>query len=69
MFVECHDGENYFPDLSDYVKFDSEKREVDLSDIEKLVGDKGNIEVYSNPFRLKVITTATHKNIFTNEEI
>ena len=69
LFVECQDNEMYLPDLSDYIKFDSNKREVDLSEIEELVGDKGEIEVYSNPYKLKVVTTKTHKNIFTNEEI
>lgn len=69
LFVECKEKDTYFPDLSDYIKFDSDKREVDLSEIEELVGNKGEIEVYSNPYKLKVITTKTHKNIFTNEEI
>ncbi len=69
LFVECNDKECYLPDLSDYIKFDSEKREINLSDIEKLIGDKGTIEVYSNPFKLSVITTSTHKNIFTKEVI
>ncbi len=69
LFVECKDDECYLPDLSDYIEFDSHKREVDLTKIEELVGDKGGIEVYSNPFKLKVITTFSHKNIFTKEEI
>jgi CRISPR-associated protein Csh2 len=69
LFVECKDDECYLPDLSDYIAFDSQKREVDLTKLEELVGDKGEIEVYSNPFKLKVITTKTHKNIFTKEEI
>lgn len=69
LFVECNDDECYLPDLSDYIKFDSERREVDLSDVEKLVGEKGSIEVYSNPYKLKVITASTHKNIFTKEAI
>ena len=69
LFVECKDDKTYLPDLSDYIEFDSEKREIDLSKIEKIVGDRANIEVYSNPYKLKVVTTKTHKNIFTNEEI
>jgi len=69
LFVECKDDKTYLPDLSDYIEFDSEKREIDLSEIEKIVGDRANIEVYSNPYKLKVVTTKTHKNIFTNEEI
>ena len=69
LFVECKDDKTYLPDLSDYIEFDSEKREIDLSKIEKIVGDRANIEVYSNPYKLKVVTTKTHRNIFTNEEI
>jgi len=69
LFVECKDNMTYLPDLSDYIEFNSQKREVDLTKIEKLVGDRGDIEIYSNPYKLKVITTKTHKNIFTDEEI
>jgi len=69
LFVECKEEDTYLPDLSDYITFDSDKREVDLTEIEELVGDRGEIEVYSNPYKLKVLTTKTHKNIFTNEEI
>ena len=69
LFVECNDNEVYLPDLSDLIVFDSQKRKVDLTEIEKLAGDRANIEVYSNPYKLKVVTTKTHKNIFTNEEI
>jgi len=69
LFVECKNDKTYLPDLSDYIDFNSETREVDLTRVEELVGDRGEMEVYSNPYKLKVITTATHKNIFTNEEI
>jgi CRISPR-associated protein Csh2 len=69
LFVECKDNECYLPDLSDYIEFDSQKREIDLTKVEELVGDKADIEVYSNPFKVKVITTKTHKNIFTKEAI
>jgi CRISPR-associated protein Csh2 len=69
LFVECNDKETYLPDLSDYVEFNSEERAVDLTKLEALVGDRGEIEVYSNPYKLKVITTKAHRNIFTNEEI
>lgn len=67
LFVECNDSETYLPDLSDYLVFDSQKREIDLTKIEEMVGKRGTIEVYSNPYKLTVITTKTHKNIFTNE--
>ncbi len=69
LFVECHDGECYLPDLSEYIVFDSEKRAIDLSDVEVLVGDKGTIEVFVNPYMLTVQTTQRVKNIFTGEEI
>jgi CRISPR-associated protein Csh2 len=61
LFVECKDDE--------YIEFDSKTRSVDLSKVEELVGDKGDIEVHSNPYKLKVITTKIHKNIFTGEVI
>ena len=57
LFVECKDGETYLPDLSDYVKFDSQKREIDLSEVEKLVGDKAAVEVYYNPYKLSIKTS------------
>lgn len=69
LFVECSDSQTYLPDLSDYIEFDSDKREVDLTKIEELVRDRGVIEVFSNSYKLKVITTKSHKNIFTNEAI
>jgi len=69
LFVECKDSMTYFPDLSDYIEFNSQERSVDLTNIEKMVGDRADIEVYSNPYKLKVITTKRHKNIFTKEEI
>ncbi len=69
LFVECKDNSTYLPDLSEYIEFDSEKREVDLTEVEELVGDRAEIEVYSNPYKLKVITTKSHKNIFTLEEL
>ena len=69
LFVECKDSMTYFPDLSDYIEFNRQERSVDLTNIEKIVGDRANIEDYSNPYKLKVITTKTHKNIFTKEEI
>ncbi len=69
LFVECKDDECYLPDLSDYIEFDSKNREIDLTKVEELVGNKADMEVYSNPFKVKVITTKTHKNIFIKEEI
>lgn len=69
LFVECHDNETYLPDLSDYVTFDSRNRRIDLSAIEKIVGERATVEVYYNPFKLTVTTTYPCKNIFTQESI
>lgn len=70
LFVECKNDECYLPDLSDYIKFDSDKREIDLSDVEKLIKDKySSVEVYHNPFKLKVTTTFDKFNIFTKEKL
>jgi CRISPR-associated protein Csh2 len=69
LFVECKDDTTYLPDLSDYIEFDSGRREIDLTKVEELVGDRVDMEVYSNPYKLKVITTKTHRDIFTNKEI
>ena len=69
LFVECKDSETYLPDLSDYVKFDSQKREIDLDEVEKLVGDKAAVEVYYNPYKLSIKTSYKCKNIFTKEDI
>jgi len=69
LFVKCSEDECYLPDLSDLIEFDSQKREVDLTKVEEIVGDKGEIEVYINPFALSVKTTKPLKNIFTQELI
>jgi CRISPR-associated protein Csh2 len=69
LFVKCNDDECYLPDLSDLIEFDSQKREVDLSKVEEIVGDKGEIEIYMNPFTLSIKTTKPVKNIFTQESI
>lgn len=70
LFVECADDACYLPDLSDYIDFDSNKREIDLSKVEKLIKDKyKNVEVYYNPFKLSVNTTLDTFNIFTKEKL
>jgi len=70
LFIECEDDECYLPDLSDYIDFDSKKREIDLSKVEKLIKDKyKNVEVYYNPFKLSVNTTLDTFNIFTKEKL
>jgi len=50
--------------LSKYIIFDSENREVDLSEIEKLIGDDAKVEVFADPYKLKVKTKYEVKSIF-----
>lgn len=70
LFVECKEDDTYFPDLSDYIKFDSDKRSIDLSDVEELIKNKfEKVEVYFNPFKLEVNTTLDKFNIFSQEKL
>lgn len=70
LFVECKEDDIYFPDLSDYIEFDSEKRSIDLSKVEELIKNKfEKVEVYFNPFKLEVNTTLDKFNIFTQEKL
>lgn len=70
LFLTCKDEECYLPDLSDYIKFDSQKREIDLSDLEKLIeGKYASVEVYFNPFKLSLKTSLSRFNIFTQEKL
>lgn len=67
MFVTCKENDCYLPDLSEYLEFDSDSRIIDLSKIEKIVGDKGSIEVYYNPYRVGIKSVVKALNIFTKE--
>ncbi len=75
IFIECKDDDAYFPDLSDYIQFNSddlidEKREIDLSQLEELIKDKyEKAEVFYNPFKVIVKTSLDTFNIFTQEKI
>lgn len=70
LFVECKEDDVYFPDLSDYIEFDSDKRSIDLSKVEELIKNKfEKVEVYFNPFKLEVNTTLDKFNIFTQEKL
>jgi CRISPR-associated protein Csh2 len=70
LFVECKEDDIYFPDLSDYIEFDSDKRSIDLSKVEELIKNKfEKVEVYFNPFKLEVNTTLDKFNIFTQEKL
>ncbi len=69
LFVECKDDACYLPDLSDYVRFDSEQRSVDLSEVESLIKNKAaKVEVYYNPFKMDINTSFDTYNIFTKEK-
>jgi CRISPR-associated protein Csh2 len=63
LFVE-YDEDRYLPDLSEYIDFDSEAREVDLTRVEELIGEGANVEVFADPYKLKVKTKYPVKNIF-----
>lgn len=70
LFVECKDDECYLPDLSEYIKFDSDSRSVDLSDVESMCeGKYEKVEVFYNPFKIDVVTKFDKFNIFTNEKL
>lgn len=70
LFVECKEDDTYFPDLSDYIEFNSDKRSIDLSKVEELIKNKfEKVEVYFNPFKLEVNTTMDKFNIFTHEKL
>jgi CRISPR-associated protein Csh2 len=70
LFVECKEDDIYFPDLSDYIEFNSDKRSIDLSKVEELIKNKfEKVEVYFNPFKLEVNTTLDKFNIFTSEKL
>lgn len=70
LFVECKEDDIYFPDLSDYIEFNSDKRSIDLSKAEELIKNKfEKVEVYFNPFKLEVNTTMDKFNIFTQEKL
>lgn len=70
IFIECKDNECYLPDLSDYIEFDSQKRAINLAKLETLIdGRTQKVEVFYNPFVLKVETSLPKYNIFTDEPI
>lgn len=68
--MECKDDECYLPDLSDYIKFNSQNRSIDLSEVEELIKGKfSKVEVFYNHFKLDVKTSLDKFNIFTKEPI
>jgi CRISPR-associated protein Csh2 len=70
VFVECKDSYCYLPNLSDYIEFNSETREIDLTQLETLIdGRYSKAEVYYNPIKLQVNTKLDKFNIFTQEPV
>jgi CRISPR-associated protein Csh2 len=70
LFIECKDDETYLPDLSNYIKFNSETREIDLNEVEKIISKRfDKAEVYFNPFKISVKTSFDKYNIFTKEKL
>ena len=63
LFVEYED-DKYLPDLSEYIEFDSENREIDLSVVEELIGDKAKVEIFADIYKLKIKTKFEVKSIF-----
>lgn len=70
VFVKCNKDDVYLPNLSDYIDFDSDARSIDLYRFEEIVKNSyENVEVYFNPYALKVKTIFDKFNIFTNEKL
>ncbi len=63
LFAE-YESEKYLPDLSEYIEFDSQNREVDLRVIEELVGSEAKVEVFADTYKLKIKTKWEVKSIF-----
>ncbi|MDR0579599.1 MAG: type I CRISPR-associated protein Cas7 [Campylobacteraceae bacterium] len=70
LFIELKEDDLYLPDLSNYITFDSKTREIDLHEVEEIVGKKfDSAEVYFNPFKVSVKTSFSKYNIFTKEKL
>lgn len=70
LFVECKGNDLYLPDLSSFIPEMTDKREVDLSELEKYIQGKfSKAEVFYNPRNIEVKTKFNRFNILTKEEI
>lgn len=74
IFVET-DKELYLPDLSQYITFEKEESDIINLEFDKLLNsledDILNVEVYYNPYKMKInatINKAKYFNIFTRRE-
>jgi CRISPR-associated protein Csh2 len=75
LFVETkEDSKLYLPDLSEYITFNSQEREIDLTKIDLILKKEKieSIEVYYNPITTKLKrlkTDAKYFNIITMKEV
>ncbi|MDR3177576.1 MAG: type I CRISPR-associated protein Cas7 [Campylobacteraceae bacterium] len=70
LFIESKEDDLYLPDLSNYITFNSETKEIDLREAEEIIGEKfDSAEVYFNPFKVSVKTSFDKYNIFTKEKL
>jgi CRISPR-associated protein Csh2 len=63
LFVE-YESDKYLPDLSEYIIFNSQNKEIDLSEIEELVDNNAKVEVYADTKKLNIKTKWDIKSIF-----
>ena len=74
LFIETKDNSKlYLPDLSEYITYNSQEREIDLAGIDLIIkqDEIKSIEVYYNPSTTKLKkleTTAKYFNIITMKE-
>lgn len=70
MFVETGDLA-YLPDLSGYIKLNSETRELDLSEVEKLLNsvEVKKAEIFYNPLALKVVSKFDKFDLYSGEKL
>ena len=69
MFIETAENA-YLPDLSNYLEFDSKKRELDLNTIENLLSSSEikKAEIFYNPLALKVISKFDKFDLYSGEK-
>lgn len=69
MFIETAENA-YLPDLSNYLEFDSLKRELNLNTIENLLssGEIKKAEIFYNPLALKVISKFDKFDLYSGEK-
>lgn len=69
LFIETK-NDVYLPDLSNYIKFDCDKKEIDLSDLEEMVKNVAiKAEIFYNPLAVKVISEFDEFDIYSGKKI